>query len=416
VSRRARTLLTTAALLLLLVVPVCGEPGASGSAYVQCVLPNSAVVCWAGPGAEELELQVAHPAATVARQLSAPERAEFRVDGLTPGGHSTWELRGPDGGPTRANGVIRTPPLDDRAEFRFALVGDSGGQPWWSSLRRAPVFHALARNGWLSPKGEVARIGAAMAAADPVFWLHAGDVIYPDPLNGSWDAGFFLPFAALGRTSPCFVALGNHDLMGDDGATVLGHFVLPGHERPDGERMYSFGWGPLRVCVLDTNGAFGPEHPSLSWLRAELAAATEPWLVVMGHHPVTSASRQGDRKDLVEHLAPELARAGVDLYFAGHDHTYQRMRLEGGVRQVVSGGGGKSLYDLRDRPGMEAMSSTFHWCKVDVKGASLTLTAIGLDGATLDTFVLDHSVDAGRLERIRAFQPGRAQRIDALLR
>jgi hypothetical protein len=43
---------------------------------------------------------------------------------------------------------------------------------------------------------------------------------------------------------------------------------------------------------------------------------------------------------------PILARHRVDLLISGHDHIYQRGQM-GGIRYVVSGGGGAPLYGIR---------------------------------------------------------------------
>lgn len=416
--KRARQFLLGAVVLAALLAPVLGEPAWRTAAFVQDVGPGSAVVCKFAAPDQSLELLVDDGRAKVATVAgsAAGDRREFRIDGLEPGREYAWHLREPGSATVLESGSLRTPPADDRAPVRFAMVGDSGGQPWWARLEGSVLVRALAGTGLLRPKSEVAAVGAAMAAAAPDFWLHAGDVIYPDPLTGSWSAGFFEPFEALGRRSPCYVALGNHDLMGDDGARVLRTFTLPTRPGTDDERMYSVAFGAVRVVVLDTNARFEAGAPGLEFLRSTLSDATEPWLVVMGHHPILSASRQRDRADLVEHLLPVLERAGVDLYVAGHDHTYQRLRSPGGMRLVVTGAGGKSLYSLRPHPAIEVMHSTYHWCRVDVVGPTLTLRALDLHGTAIDELVLQKGGDDAQLASVRSFQPRRAARIEAMLR
>lgn len=51
------------------------------------------------------------------------------------------------------------------------------------------------------------------------------------------------------------------------------------------------------------------------------------------------------------------APAARGLYLAGHDHHYERFRPIGGVRQILVGTGGRSLYPvLRRLPASEARS------------------------------------------------------------
>lgn len=415
--KRALKLLVVAAAAAALFVPFLGQPAWHTAGFVQDVRADSAVVCKYTAEDRSLELVVEDGASKVATVPSSGRgRHEFRLTGLAPGRSYTWHVR--EAGSTEAleSGSLRTPPAEDRAPVRLALVGDAGGQPWWGGMEGSLLVRTLVRARLLPAKSEVAAIGAAMAAAAPDFWVHAGDVIYPDPLTGSWIAGFFMPFEALASRSPCYVAIGNHDLMGDNGARVLDTFTLPTRPGTSDERMYSFAWGPVRVVVMDTNFTFDAATPSLAYLKAALSDATEPWVVVVGHHPILSASRHRDRADLIEHLLPVLERAGVDLYVSGHDHTYQRLRTPGGMRLVVTGGGGKSLYDLRPHPAVEVMHSTYHWCLVDVVGPTLTLRALDLHGTAIDELVLRKGDDAAQLTSIRSFQPRRAERIEALLR
>lgn len=415
--KRPLKLLVFAAALAALFAPVLGQPAWHTAGFVQDVRQDSAVVCKYTAQDRSLELVVDEGETRVATVASSGSgRHEFRVTGLASGREYTWHVREAGATASLDSGSLRTPPADDRAPVRFALVGDAGGQPWWGEMEASPLVHALLRARLLPPKSEVATIGAAMATAAPDFWVHAGDVIYPDPLTGSWIAGFFMPFEALARRSPCYVAIGNHDLMGDNGERVLQTFTLPTRPGTADERMYSYAWGSVRVVVMDTNITFDAATPSLAYLKAALSDATEPWVVVVGHHPILSASRNRDRADMVEHFLPVLERAGVDLYVSGHDHTYQRLRTPGGMRLVVTGGGGKSLYDLRPHPAIEVMHSTYHWCRVDVLGPILTLRALDLHGTAIDELVLQKGDGDAQLTSIRSFQPRRAERIEALLR
>lgn len=416
--KRMPKLLLGVAVVAALFTPVFGQPAWRTAGFVQDVRPDAAVVCKFTAEDRSLELVVDDDGGTRVAMVasSGSGRHEFRVTGLAPGRDYGWHLR--EAGSTEAleAGSLRTPPADDRAPVRFALVGDAGGQPWWGEMEGSLLVRALVRARLLPPKSEVATIGAAMAAAGPDFWVHAGDVIYPDPLTGSWIAGFFMPFEALARSSPCYVALGNHDLMGDNGARMLETFTLPAGPGIGDERMYSFAWGSVRVVVVDTNTVFRADTPVLEFLRTALSGATEPWVVVVGHHPILSASRHGDRPDMIEHLLPVLEGAGVDLYVSGHDHTYQRLKSPGGMRLVVTGAGGKSLYSLRPHPAVEVMHSTYHWCRVDVVGRNLTLRAFDLHGTAIDELVLRKGDDEAQLARVRAHQPLRVERIEALLR
>src|SRR5262249_8380495 len=203
----------------------------------------------------------------------------------------------------------------------------------------APLFYWPARWQWLPPASMPRRVGAEVAAAEPQFVLHLGDIVYPWGKAAHYSSGFFRPFAAALRSAPFYATLGNHDLKNDAGRQALANFVLPTDPGTGDGRCYSFGWGSVRVIVLDLNSQRGREdeaaspelasdidadHPAVRFLRRELQQSHEPWLIVASHFPIRSESRAGTRDDLLQCVVPLLREHGVDLYLSGHDHTYQR--------------------------------------------------------------------------------------------
>ena len=178
------------------------------------------------------------------------------------------------------------------------------------------------------------------------------------------------------------------------------------------------------MILLDCNSEFTgervqPGHPAHTFLLRELAACREPWVVVASHFPMRSQSRQRDRADMLT-LLPELEAYGVSLYLSGHDHCYQRFGAAAGSGPVlvVSGGGGKDLYDVAPaRLGSQAVATAkaFHWCGVEVSGDRMVVVARGLDGGEIDRFEL--TLPAGEaLASVAQRSPERAARIAKLRR
>lgn len=396
-------------------LPVFDDPPLTTGVCVQDVTAGGGTVAITTASAVVLGLEVVDARGgrlASLRDERPVRRHEFRVAGLPPGQDASFIVRDADGHEVD-RGRLRTAPVDDRAAVRFAALGDSGQVPWWVWLQRSALFQLPARWGWLPPHGRVVGMAQSVLGSDPDFVLHLGDVVYPRGLAGHYGPAYFHPFAAVLRRAPCYGVLGNHDVMDDDGRQMLASFSLPTNGVTGDERCFSLVWGALRIIAIDACAPLDADHPSIRFLRRELAAAQEPWLAVASHFPIQSASRQGDRADLAEQVLPLLRHHAVDLYLSGHDHTYQRFGGDGDVVQVVSGGGGKSLYALGERPDLRAAASVYHHVRGDVAGGRLTLTAIALDGATIDAVVLRK--DRAQLERIRQLNPARAVRIEALL-
>jgi len=87
-------------------------------------------------------------------------------------------------------------------------------------------------------------------------------------------------------------------------------------------------------------GGFGEDGEFLKWLEADLKAASEAkergeisWIIAGGHRPYSTiqamAGVEGWFKDY-----------GVDMYFAGHSHSYSRTVDDTSPMYVVAGGAG----------------------------------------------------------------------------
>lgn len=413
-------------------LPVFDDPPLHTGAYVQDVTPTSAIVRIVTAADEALSLKVRDRAGKTVAELAttARRRHEFAFGGLTAGQPYGFTVLGADGGQRDAGSFV-TAPTDDVALVRFAVVGDSGKPPWWEPLQRSPLFYLPAAWDWLPTAPMVTQIGRQIASQRPDFLLHVGDIVYPSGMQGHYAAGFFRPFAEVLRHAPAYVTLGNHDVIEDDGRQALANFHAPASGFTDDGRFYSLAWGSVRVFVVDLNPPAGhvvedgdapdvadDDAPpaAIEFLRQELPRATEPWLVVVSHYPIESASRQGDSAALKRLLLPLLRESVVDLYLCGHDHTYQRLGDPDDLAMVVSGGGGKSLYAVHEHPDARVVRSEYSFCTAEVRGPQFVLRAHAADGGVFDTLTMTKPAGGPRWQRLQAANPARARRVEQLLR
>ncbi|NLT36411.1 MAG: hypothetical protein GXX83_11005, partial [Gaiellales bacterium] len=253
--------------------------------------------------------------------------------------------------------------------------------------------------------GVIAALLADMAAEPggrQSICLHAGDFVGAGLKEQAWDTEFFSrEYPAVGRflaDVPVMGALGNHESyafqMGSDDPTGAGPLLRaywpdlfsasPPHF------YYSFDYGPVHVAVLDTwTCAFDSGSEQYDWLERDLSASTKAWEIVMLHNPVYAAGSLRDNGALIrQHLQPLLERAGVSLVLAGHHHFYSRCEV-GGIQYLTLGGGGGELSKpVLSAPYVVAGASAHHFVRLECRGGALTGTALGVDGAVLDRFVL----------------------------
>jgi hypothetical protein len=262
---------------------------------------------------------------------------------------------------------FRTPTADPNAPFTFLVYGDS---------RSDPLAHARVVSG-------------AAATCNPAFVLTTGDVV---PSSGSsqavWISQFFVPADPLLGKTWLLVTRGNHDATSQ---LLSLYFEAPGDGRV--KDYYSFDWGPVHVVTINTNRDYQPGSEQYRFLEQDLASTPRPFKVFFGHHPAYSSAFHGSTKKVQIHLQPLFEAHGVQLVFAGHDHSYERT-IVNSITYVVSGGGGAPLHGQRQlgkNPDSLVFRKAYHFIEVNVTAATLTLTAWAVNNADVAT-VADHVV------------------------
>jgi len=193
------------------------------------------------------------------------------------------------------------------------------------------------------------------------FILHVGDISYADDRNSAryeevWDTWFNMMSPIL-PSIPYMVMPGNHEHQ--SGAPFLPYsqyfvdfnyrFKMPlagplsntknSYYNHTHNMWWSFDHQNVHIIALSTetdyaNSPYDPEFgDQLEWLKADLIAANKnrhnvPWIIAMGHRPLYTSAKdnyfqktQGPLRALTEDLFHQF---GVDLYFCGHVHAYER--------------------------------------------------------------------------------------------
>ncbi|XP_065181064.1 uncharacterized protein LOC135811750 [Sycon ciliatum] len=197
------------------------------------------------------------------------------------------------------------------------------------------------------------------------FVLHVGDISYAEGRGYKWEQ-FGDLIQSVATRIPYYVGIGNHDydhvaggtrdpsgapdqgyhpswgVYGDDSggecaAPIVSRFSMPSTAAQSLQPFwYSHDHGLIHVVWLSTEHDFYPGSDMHKFLVADLDAVNRtrtPWVFVMGHRPMY-CSRSVDEitaKDnyivqLHQRAAYEdvLYRYGVDVFFGGHYHAYER--------------------------------------------------------------------------------------------
>jgi len=172
-----------------------------------------------------------------------------------------------------------------------------------------------------------------------------------------------------------YATLGNHDWAGLDSpaAEILYSDRSPTWRMP--APYYTFTAGPVQFFAIDTNEM---SVAQLMWLDEELKKSTARWKLVYGHHPIYSDGDHGDDQRMIEKLLPIL-KGKADAYFAGHDHTLEQIKPEGGLHFFISGGGGARLYKVKQAPRAVYVQSIHGFCVIEADQTELRVRFIGTD-------------------------------------
>jgi hypothetical protein len=146
--------------------------------------------------------------------------------------------------------------------------------------------------------------------------------------------------------------------------------------------------------------ALNSNHPAdraqLAWFDTAFSDTGTKWRISFFHHPLYSSGEhaQESRDTIRPALERALLRNHVDVVFTGHDHLYERIKPQQGIRYFVSGGGGRNLYAFHKSDFDEVGFSDHHFMVVEIAGDQLFFVAITPEGKTLDCGALWRTLDA----------------------
>lgn len=238
-------------------------------------------------------------------------------------------------------------------------------------------------------------VAAQLAAARNVFpfdtVLMLGDNLYGGESPSDFDRKFERPYKPLLDNGVKFYAtLGNHD---DRELQRKYKYFNMG-----GEYYYTFKLPRQGVRVFALESSY-MDSKQIQWLERELSTSTDPWKIVIMHHPLYSTGKtHGPSLSLRQVLEPLFVKYGVSVVFAGHEHFYQRITPQQGIQYFIEGGSGQlrkgnitpdSTYDAK------GFDTGHSFMLVEFDNDVMYFQAFSEDGTTVDR----GSVERRKLER-----------------
>src|SRR5262249_23648770 len=155
-----------------------------------------------------------------------------------------------------------------------------------------------------------------------------------------------------------------------------------------------FNEGNARFVALNSNRPADPEQ--LMWFDTAFGDTGTKWRIAFFHHPLYSSGlhEAESRNTIRPALEPPLLRNKVDVVFSGHEHLYERIAPQKGIRYFVSGGGGRRLYGLNENGFDEVGSSEHHFMALEIADDRMFFEANNLKGHLIDCGVLWRTPEA----------------------
>jgi predicted MPP superfamily phosphohydrolase len=222
------------------------------------------------------------------------------------------------------------------------------------------------------------------------FVLTVGDNIYPNGNAKYFGKHFEEPFAGLLKERVKFYAvLGNHDV--EEGRKDQCNYPL---FNMGGSCYYSIsrGNGLIDFFMLDSTDF---EVGQATWLENGLRNSRAVWKVVALHHPIySSGKKHGSNLKLRKILEPMLTKYRVQVVFAGHDHVYERLKLQEGIQHFVTGAGGKMRrgdIDLKSTLRATSYDEDNSFMLIEVDEQQMNFKSINEKGLLIDSGVIKQS-------------------------
>lgn len=310
------------------------QPAVTRGPYLQKAAPDSVTVRWRTNVASDSRVRFGTAAGSLTQQATDPVSTtehEVALTGLTPDTPYFYEIgstsAGIAGGPDY---TFTTPPAAGISKpTRIWVIGDSG--TGGDGTNRAEQV----RDSFVTFAG----------AQHTDVWLMLGDNAYNAGLDSEYQRAVFDTYPSLLRSTLLWSTIGNHETDQSQSQTLnfpyLDMFTLPANGEGGGvvsgtEKYYSFNYGDIHFICLDAMTSSRSTTGAMAqWLRTDLEAATQKWIVAFWHHPpYTKGSHNSDTESqLIEmrgRFVPILEAGGVDLVLSGHSHAYERSKLING--------------------------------------------------------------------------------------
>ncbi len=291
---------------------------------------------------------------------------EVVLDGLSP--DETYYYRVTVDGEGAMTGSFQSAPDGNAQSITFFAYGDNRTYPSSHNFVAQRILSDINDNG-----------------LKHTFILNSGDLVSDGDTEGSWESEFFATqygnIRELMANLPYMAAVGNHE---GQGILFSKYFPYPMYQ--NGRYYYSFDYGPAHFTVIDQFTSYAQGSTQYNWIVNDLSTSDKPWKICIFHEPGWSAGGHSNSYMVQNTLQPLLVQYNVRVVLTGHNHYYARAVVDG-IHHITTGGGGAPLYSPNSSyPNIVKVSQSHHYCKLEIDGDNLHISAIKDNGSLIEEF------------------------------
>jgi len=328
--------------------------------YLLYVTPNSIQIHWEADTGPSVVTYGKDKTLTYKLNVSAGGRKQkIILEDLEPDTRYYYQVE--NGGRRYGIFTFRTAPVGVK-KFTFCVYGDNRIK---DTSFKYPHPHKAVIKG--------------IAADHPDFFINTGDIFKTGVDTTLFMEDFFLGAKELIANTPLFLAIGNHEYIGDPAAKATKkYFNFPGNKT-----WYEVRYGTVQFLFLDSTILPHTQHmdnglnktqkdnatdEQLTWLVDKLHSPKPDWRIVILHHHIFSSGLFGIDSSLVELLVPLFEKNQVDLVLGGHEHNYERSE-QNSITYILTGGGGSYLrpVNVKSNPLQKFAAAEFHHVRIAVE-------------------------------------------------
>ncbi|MHA1784256.1 MAG: metallophosphoesterase [Candidatus Helarchaeota archaeon] len=251
--------------------------------------------------------------------------------------------------------------------FNFIVYGDSRPDGYGISAHSEVIKRA-----WMT---------------DPMFILNTGDIVSECSDLIGWDR-FFWELRDVASRVPYMISIGNHEFYEGPNPNY-GKYFTDIMFYPETEFYYAFNYS--NACFIAVNCSTDEHRITVAertWLNETLYWANQSqyidWIVVYLHVPMLSGSGHFSNQHLIDDYKWLFDLYQVDVVFQGHDHHYERGKVDNTTYFITGGAGAEPEFMIPFVHWSDYSVTGHHFLNVRIVGKTMLINTIRVDGFVLD--------------------------------